>query len=201
MYFTDAYGRDNRPQWKRYGSHERDCLCDRCIANYNSHNTNRAGGCGCADCMHTRTLIAVQAEKAAASQVPPVDINGGRITDKTARRLRGKGSSGMASVNICSRKGCQAFMTGEAVARIEIMGTVNRGKASDIVLEICPACAGDLIDVIEAGPFTPRQKAYDKPYERSGETDAIENATAEQLAAALMEKLMKSQRSIEGKTE
>lgn len=96
----------------------------------------------------------------------------------------------MAQVMICDR--CGGMVKGNAIGRITLTTSSDPDNTETIREEICPGCVEHILMFIETEPPTPA-RAYDKPYVRKPDADAVDEATTEQLAAALLEKLMKAQ--------
>lgn len=101
----------------------------------------------------------------------------------------------MGSINICDR--CPSMVKGIALGAIQIRTSSDPDSSEVITKELCPACIQDMVNMLEIEPTDRPQRAYDKPYRRVDESDEIGAATAEQLAAALFEKLMAGNRVIE----
>ena len=102
----------------------------------------------------------------------------------------------MASVNLCDRNGCKSMVQGAALGYVALAISSEPG-AERIEREICPGCVSDMIWLLENEPVTSRQAAYREPYKRPRAEDPMDSATSEQLAAALLEKLMHT-RVLEG---
>lgn len=107
----------------------------------------------------------------------------------------------MAGINVCDR--CPSLVKGVALGAIQLRTSADTNTSEIITKELCPACIGDMLRVLEAQPSARSGQAYSKPYRRpqAQTDDDVSRATPEQLAAALFEKLMQGQRSIEGSTK
>lgn len=104
----------------------------------------------------------------------------------------------MASINICERKGCDSFIKGNAVGGITLVMSSDDRAAGDpdtvLRMELCPACVEDVHRVLTIEPLERRERSYSEPFHPAGKsTDDVLSASAEQLAAALFEKLMAQQ--------
>lgn len=151
-------------------------------AEYDKHNPGRRhstdrnermyGSCGCGFCITYRDNYMAQL------QAPVNERN-----------------AGMGSVNICDR--CPSMVKGVALGAIQIRTSSDPDSSEVITKELCPACVAELVAMLEFTPEDRPQKAYDKPYKRESDAGEFNSATAEQLAAALFEKLMKENRVIE----
>ncbi len=99
----------------------------------------------------------------------------------------------MSTVGLCD--GCGTFATSHAMGQIEIR--FSRGEPLR-QWELCPGCVADVMGTIGLleHPLTPREKGYKEPYAEPTE-DTVGSSTVEQLAAALFEKIMASNKSIE----
>ena len=170
--------------FNRYGSHEQNCLCERCVENFRSHNRDRM--CRCYDCDHTRVImpaLTTAVEKYAASS------NYG----KTPYGPQREGEL-VSTVNFCERKGCTALAKGDAISVLTVTNVTIKDQPGQYRrVELCPACTADVMAVLKVEPLTPREKSYSEPYNDTPEHDAVESASAEQLAAALFQKLMSEQ--------
>lgn len=101
----------------------------------------------------------------------------------------------MGSINVCDR--CGALVKGNALGSVDLVTSADPASAETIEMEVCPACVADLVLLLE-NPVGDRERAYGDPWKREKEGDAVDSATAEQLAAALLTKLMRGQKSING---
>lgn len=103
----------------------------------------------------------------------------------------------MSSINLCDRKGCKSMVRGRALGVVALVLSSEAGSER-LEREICPGCVGDILLTLETAPVTPREAAYNDPYQREKEDDPLmTGATEEQLAAALLTKLMRSGRQLE----
>lgn len=106
----------------------------------------------------------------------------------------------MSAVNICDR--CGSLVRGVALGAISLV-TSGDSDRERVDKELCPGCIEDLLPLIET-EVEPKQRGYKDPYRRTPEPDAVNSATSEQLAAALLTKLVQEnpQKSIgNGDTE
>lgn len=104
----------------------------------------------------------------------------------------------MGNLNICTRKGCNAILKGEAAAQVDVATSLYGGERKPWVL--CPACVADVDTVLHTAPIGDRERAYEEPYKgwREPDADSVDSMTDEQLAAKLFERMMtKAQRSLE----
>lgn len=104
----------------------------------------------------------------------------------------------MSSINLCDRKGCKSMVRGRALGVVALV-TASGPDAERHEREICPGCVADILLVLETPPVSLREPAYNDPYERAKEDDdpLMTGATEEQLAAALLTKLMRGRKELE----
>lgn len=170
------------PKSSYWSSHWDGCLCDSCSAILRSHNPKypHVQSCGCKGCQHRFNFTLLSNTK-----------------DEIAR-ARGHEravSANMASINICERDGCNAMMKGRAVAVVTLVFNADmNGQGQVQRLEVCPACMEDIYNVVSTQPLTPRERAYSDPFDpnKRDVTDALSDVTDEQLAAAMLERIMKN---------
>lgn len=101
----------------------------------------------------------------------------------------------MAGIHICERDGCNAMIKGRALGGITLaLSADDRTEPAQRIIraELCPACVEDIYSVLMHAPIGDRQRAYDRPFNPSvAETeDALSGVTNEQLAAALLTRMM-----------
>lgn len=130
------------------------------------------GTCGCIICARVRARL---------NKLPaPINVPGRQ------------GKNTMGSVNICDRDG--SLVKGQALGRVMLRFS-SEYDSETIDIEICPRCVKDVLEVIEHKPNDDESKrAHSEPFKRPeepSELDAVQMASAEQLVAAALEKLMK----------
>lgn len=188
------------------------CTCPDCTSDYATHN--RDMHCDCQQCIEFReagmpapATTSWQAqqeqyerhareyrERVSAYPSYPDRISINAMYGKTQQR--GKPVSNM---NICDREGCNAIIKGNAAASLDFWPNALPTNDNIERKHLCPPCAEDIDILLHTPPLIERERGYDKPYKgwESREADSVESATAEQLAAALFQKLMKQQ-ALEG---
>lgn len=100
----------------------------------------------------------------------------------------------MASVNLCDR--CGVMVKGAALGAVQIRTSSDPDVTEVVTKEICPVCVEEILTLVEmdADALSERAKrGYDKPYVRPRNENSFDQATTEQMAAALLERLMKNQ--------
>lgn len=107
----------------------------------------------------------------------------------------------MGSINICDR--CPSMVKGQALGVVQLKTSSDPNTSDVVTKELCPACIEELYTILMMDPGERAQKAFTEPFTIKPDRDEIGGATAEELAAALFEKLMASQKqngpkSIEG---
>lgn len=207
---------DPGQKWGPYKHFRRPsrCTCPDCNRDYGLHN--REVRCECQQCIEwreagmpapaTTSYEAQQDMYHAHAQAQRDRHRAGQYTYSTvgeqlqaneavkAERKLGKGKT-VGNLNICERPKCNAIIKGDAAGYVDYCTDLTKDRVHRV---LCPACIGDLMAVLDSEPLTDRERAYDKPWEPPSDEDSVEAATAEQLAAALFQKLMKQQRAIEG---
>jgi hypothetical protein len=189
------------------GGHAPRCDCAECNQAFREHNSGKL--CGCADCAMHREIGA----PAPPTTVPAPRPNWDREyasyrsaypqqvptpTKLAQNSTYGKRQEMSSTLHMCERPECNALIKGKAVGAVQVRFDSDYGKEQTIeAKEICPACVADIVALLDMEPVTPRERAYDKPYERPADTDSAESMSVEQLAALLFQKAMK-QAQIEG---
>jgi hypothetical protein len=102
----------------------------------------------------------------------------------------------MASINICERKGCKSFVKGNAIGAIQIAFSSSRLSGDVISMELCPGCMSDVHSVLFSEPVTPRENAYEEPFNpvKKESDDTMDMVSDEQLAAELFQRMMRNAR-------
>jgi hypothetical protein len=146
-------------------------------AHYDTHNRGARfsndpalrlyGRCGCSTC-------AVYRAKYLADVVSPIDQRG----------------TSMGSINICDR--CPSMVKGKALGVVQIRTSSDPDTSEVSTRELCPACIEEIDMLLMTDVGERDKRAYDKPYTRQKDAPELDGMTAEQMAAALFEKLMKA---------
>jgi hypothetical protein len=165
------WGPKQSPYKGKYGrmGHPETCLCPQCLSDYDDHQARMRGVCACKECDATKNAL-----RQVASERPDTPPEGASMT----------------TVNFCERD--ESMVKSNALGMIQYR---TSPEAPPVVIEICPDCVASFVAWL--GGFEPdlepRQRAYKEPYKPVDETADMDGATAEQLAAALFEKLMKGE--------
>lgn len=176
------------------------CTCPDCTTDYEKHNYKRV--CHCQQCTEYR-----EANAPAPPTTPGGYTSRGFTTmdarsayptavERNATYGKRQGKK-MANLNICDTPDCNALLKGTATAQI---GLCFSEHGDWTYLMLCPDCVAAVDMLLHNMPVEGRKRAYDKPYEgykSTEDSDAVEQATPEQLAAALLTKLMKGQMAID----
>ncbi len=180
-YWQDSnYGKSAKGTYRNLTSEERLALYDQHnpgCRNSSDPQVRLYGKCGCGMCGETRKQWA---------EMPTALEKPGRT-----------GGGSMASVNLCDREGCKSMVQGAALGLVALVTASDHKAAERIEREICPGCVGDVMALLNTAPVSERQPAYREPWKRPEERDPMDAATSEQLAAALLTKLMGEQRTLE----
>lgn len=202
--------------WK-YGrsGHGPRCDCPDCNASFVQHNRDKH--CDCMDCTYHREILAPAPSNGIPDrrygayfdsrdyagppkyEAPKKQTVRERVNEWRAQQQQRREAERMSTIHMCERKGCEAIIKGPAMGLVDIAANVDSERKG---FELCPACVADVWGVLYEAPMPgTRERAYETPFdpERASQdaTDAVETATAEQLAAALFQKLMKNA-AIEG---
>lgn len=107
----------------------------------------------------------------------------------------------MGSVNMCER--CGALMIGGAVGSVVIALSSDPDTYENVKREICPGCVEDILTLVET-KVTPKENGYREPYKRPEEPakglGELTGVDLETLLAEALQRAMKANRAIEGKS-
>lgn len=96
-------------------------------------------------------------------------------------------SRSMSTINMCERKDCDTIIKGGAVAEIVYAFDPNGTRKA---IEVCPPCAREFHQWLEAGPLTDRERAYSEPYNpATAEADPYATLDTNILLATLVKRL------------
>lgn len=200
------------PEFK-YGrmGHAARCNCTECNGSFLAHNRG-AKVCGCMDCTYHREIAAPAPTNTTPggrfdmwskgnAQIPKYEPPTSGTLDERIKRLRAKGAElfkrreaeRMSTIHMCERPGCESIIKGPAMGLLDIAPNIDMERKG---FELCPACTRDQWELLHTPPAPgTRQRAYETPFDPQKDAqsarDAVETATAEQLAAALFQKLMR----------
>lgn len=186
----------------KHGRRPSRCVCPDCNRDYALHN--RDAHCDCQQCVEFReasmpapATTSWQAQQDAYQAARQQQYNPYPKAEYAQERIwqnsqygKPKESKSMGNLNICERPKCNAIIKGNAAGVIDYMTDLDQERQHMV---LCPACVGDLMLILTTEPLTDRERAYDKPYTPPSDEDSVAGATAEQLAAALLQKLMNQQ--------
>lgn len=182
--FTNAWSRARVPA--NDGYYPRDWVTwtiERQVAEYDRHNGDsrfssdptrrRHGTCGCGMC---------------------IGIRRDTLHDLPLNAPLRKGNNSMAGINVCDR--CSSLVKGIALGQVSLSTSSDSYTREGINRELCPACVGEILALIET-EVPPREvRAFDKPFRRAEEKGKMDTASAEELATALIRKLQSEPKSL-----
>jgi len=190
------------------------CTCQDCNAKYAQHNKYER--CECGECAQYR--------ETGYHTPPPVTRPEDRLTpgtwsysqpeshrDRVNREKREREQEKtMANIQMCDREGCESLLIKNCAGVLSL--DPGAYMPSDDAAEqknwtLCPLCQAEVDRLLHSAPIDDRPRRQDKPYkgwtdtDQLNENDAVMLATDEQLAAVLLQRLMKqAQRQIGSST-
>lgn len=171
MSFRGKYGR----------SHDDQCLCTGCNADYVRHNLQHVGTCDCRDCQKHLANALIRNPKMrdlVADEIDKGRANRGKSQRQIEQELRfaradaKRKEKKVATVNFCEREGCATMGKSDVMGTlvlIPVNGDVPGNIYSDAVnttgrsitrMELCPGCVGEFMALVGAEVTGERPKAY-----------------------------------------
>jgi hypothetical protein len=82
------------------------------------------------------------------------------------------------------------MVKGVALGSVQLRTSGDTETVEVVQKEICPGCVEDILTIVSM-EVEPKERSYSKPFKAIDTSDPVSAMTEEQLAGALLERLMK----------